>query len=256
MKIAQIDKVALFLDFDGTLVNFATTPEGVHVSVELKDMLAQISLHLNGALALVSGRSISSLSGLLDLPLTMAGSHGAEWCYSGGPVQRVDLNNNTFAEIRSALLTFANKHDLIAEDKGHAVALHYRTKMETQPLLETYIADELELDKSEAIRVIRGNCVYEVQPVGVDKGVAIARFMSDAPFKGRQPVYIGDDATDEDGFAWVNAHDGISIKVGDGSSCAKARIANTGEVLAFLKLQLDKLRHQNDRTKPRVGINR
>ncbi|HEY7886410.1 MAG TPA: trehalose-phosphatase, partial [Cellvibrionaceae bacterium] len=101
---------------------------------------------------------------------------------------------------------------------------------------------DLGLSTCEDIRVIAGNCVREIQPTGVDKGVAIARFMGLAQFAGRQPVYIGDDTTDEDGFAWVNKHDGISIKVGEGDTCAKRRLANTGEVFAFLQEQLNKLR--------------
>ncbi|WP_339616381.1 trehalose-phosphatase [uncultured Gilvimarinus sp.] len=256
MNITQTDNIALFLDFDGTLVDFADTPEGVIVSPVLRDVLAQLSLQLNGALALVSGRSIQSLNALVGLPLTMAGSHGAEWRYGDGVLQSAALSNPVFAQVRTQLLGFADKHGLIAEDKGHAVALHYRTNPDKQPTLEAYIADELGLDQNQEVRVIRGNCVYEIQPVGVDKGVAIARFMSSDPFTGRQPVYIGDDTTDEDGFAWVNAQGGVSIKVGEGPSCAGVRLSDTGEVLAFLQLQLDKLRQLDDRTKFGVGADR
>ncbi|WP_052480917.1 trehalose-phosphatase [Gilvimarinus agarilyticus] len=256
MEIKDASKLALFLDFDGTLVDFASTPEGVVVPAALREVLGQLALRLNGALALVSGRSIESLSGLVDLPLTMAGSHGAQWRYGDGPVSHTELASKGFAEIRSLLLSFAEKHHLIAEDKGHAVALHYRKNPAKQPEIEAYIAKELALDDSDLVRVIRGNCVYEIQPVGVDKGVAIARFMSTTPFSGRQPVYIGDDTTDEDGFAWVNAQGGVSIKVGEGPSCANVRLSDTGEVLAFLQLQLDKLRQLDDRTKLGTGANR
>ncbi|WP_339900490.1 trehalose-phosphatase [uncultured Gilvimarinus sp.] len=256
MEIKDTSNLALFLDFDGTLVDFAATPEGVVVSSELRDVLAQLALRLNGALALVSGRSIESLGGLINLPLSMAGSHGAEWRYGDGPVSNTELGNQSFREIRSLLLSFAEKNHLIAEDKGHAVALHYRKNPAKQPEIEAYIATQLALDDSDQVRVIRGNCVYEIQPVGVDKGVAIARFMSTPPFSGRQPVYIGDDTTDEDGFAWVNAQGGVSIKVGEGPSCANVRLSDTGEVLAFLQLQLDKLRQLDDRTKLGIGANR
>jgi trehalose 6-phosphate phosphatase len=256
MHMTHSENIALFLDFDGTLVDFASTPEGVYVSDELRQVLGGLAVQLNGALALVSGRSLESLSSLLDLPLTMAGSHGAEWRYGDGPLQQSELGNHGFDNVRALLLSFADKHALIAEDKGHAVALHYRTNPDKQPTLEAYIADELGLDQNQEVRVIRGNCVYEIQPVGVDKGVAIARFMSSDPFTGRQPVYIGDDTTDEDGFAWVNAQGGVSIKVGEGPSCAGVRLSDTGEVLAFLQLQLDKLRQLDDRTKFGVGADR
>src|SRR5690554_730932 len=253
MNIKRLENIALFLDFDGTLVDFAPEPESVVVSEPLRDALTQLKRHLKGALALVSGRSIASLSGLLDVPLTMAGSHGAQWRYANGPLHSLGQDSEAFNKLRAQLLHFAADQRVIAEDKGHAVALHYRTQPHKQAALEAYIFTELNLDNNADVRVIRGNCVYEVQPVGFDKGVAIARFMARAPFARRQPVFIGDDTTDEDGFAWVNVHGGISIKVGQGPSCARERLSDTGEVLAFLQRQLEKLRQLDDRAKPRTS---
>jgi trehalose 6-phosphate phosphatase len=234
-------------------VEFADAPEAVIVTAELRETLADLSGLLDGALALVSGRSIASLDGLLGLPLALAGNHGAQWRDAKGAVKTMALVNPAFAQVRSRLLAFAARHGLIAEDKNDAVAIHYRQHPHLQPQLEAFIANELALDDSPELRVIRGNCVYEVQPSGVDKGVAIARFMQGAPFKGRRPIYIGDDTTDEDGFAWVNAEGGVSIKVGQGPSCAQQRLAGTGEVLAFLQSQRQRLRQSHDQAKPRTG---
>ena len=256
MQMVLAENLALFLDFDGTLVDFASTPEGVQVSEQLREVLGGLAVQLNGALALVSGRSIDSLAGLLNLPLAMAGSHGAEWRLAAGPVTKLDLESESFTDIKAKLLKYAAKDDLIAEDKGHAVALHYRGKEHLRESLDYFIYVELGLDARTDVRVIKGNCVREIQPTGVDKGVAIAHFMGMEPFKGRQPVYIGDDTTDEDGFAWVNHNGGVSIKVGDGNTCAGVRLADTGEVFAFLQGQLDKLRQLNDRTQSRAGSNR
>lgn len=256
MHISNPEKLALFLDFDGTLVDFASTPEGVVVSHKLRRLLGELALQLEGALALVSGRSIGSLSELVKLPLTMAGSHGAEWRYGDGPLNHADIAFGEFNNIKSRLLEFAELQSLIAEDKGHAVALHYRGQEDKKSILDALIDDELMLGARTDVRVIRGNCVREIQPVGVDKGGAIAQFMSREPFAGRQPVYIGDDTTDEDAFAWVNDHGGVSIKVGEGDTCAGVRFTDTGEVLAFLQLQLDKLRQLNERTQFGTGADR
>ncbi|UTF61587.1 trehalose-phosphatase [Gilvimarinus sp. DA14] len=256
MTTFDIDYPAFFLDFDGTLVDFAEDPEAVLVPEALSNVLSDISLLSDGALALVSGRSIQSLSSLVKLPLSMAGSHGAEWCVAGGEVQHMSLQTPEFVEAKAALLGFAEKYALIAEDKGHAIAIHYRVKPELKDRLDHFIDQELALSHSAEMRVIRGNCVREIQPCGVDKGFAIARFMSMPAFKGRAPIYIGDDTTDEDGFAWVNAHGGVSLKVGGGDSCAVGRLSDTGEVLAFLHGQLDKLRQVNDRTQSRAGTDR
>lgn len=256
MQITRTDNMALFLDFDGTLVDFASTPEGVQVPQELLQTLNDLAVQLDGALALVSGRSIDSLSQLVQLPLPIAGSHGAEWRLAAGPVVERDLSSGAFDGIKSKLLQYAEKADLIAEDKGHAVALHYRGKEDLRESLDHFIDTDLRLNERTDMRVIKGNCVREIQPTGVDKGVAIAHFMGMEPFKGRQPVYIGDDTTDEDGFAWVNHNGGVSIKVGEGNTCAGVRLADTGEVFAFLRGQLDKLRQLNDRTQSRAGSNR
>lgn len=256
MNFNDIENPAYFLDFDGTLVNFADDPEGVYVADELRQALTGLEQITNGAIALISGRSISSLSNLIQLPLSMAGSHGAEWRVGDGDIESVSLESDAFQGIKTSLLSFAEVHGLIVEDKGHAVALHYRVKPELKAVLDDYIDSDLMLGQRTDVRVIRGNCVREIQPKGVDKGVAIARFMGMPPFEGRVPVYVGDDTTDEDGFAWVNDHDGISVKVGTGDSCAKYRLSDPGEVFAFLRGQLDKLRQLNDRTQSRTGSDR
>lgn len=232
---------ALFLDFDGTLVGFADTPEAVEVSQELRTLLTAWHSKLNGALALISGRELSSLQRHVDLPLPMAGSHGAEWWYGTGQVQSLSLINDEFRHIKQQLKILAQQENLLLEDKGKALAIHFRQQPEKEQRLDSYLDEILFRFPSAKVRLIKGNCVRELQPLGVDKGVALARFMQTNPFKDRRPVYLGDDTTDEDAFAWVNMNQGLSIKVGEGPSCARARMNNPGEVFAFLKSQLIKL---------------
>jgi trehalose 6-phosphate phosphatase len=227
-------KYALFLDFDGTLVDFAATPEGVEVSEELRDLLTGLSLKFGGAMALISGRSIESLDNLLMLPeLAVAGGHGAEWRWPGGARECLQVQSHEFSRVTEQLCAFADAQGLIMENKSHSVALHFRQRPEQEQVIDRFIEEQIA--HQHGLRVIYGNCVREVQPAGVDKGIAVARFMRELPYRNRIPCYLGDDTTDEDAFAWVNGHQGTSIKVGDGASCATHRLASTVEVLDYLR---------------------
>lgn len=237
LRLSSAD--ALFLDFDGTLVEFASTPEAVVVSRELQLLLQAWNKALSGAVCLVSGRSLDSLRALVDLPLCMAGSHGSEWWYGRGEVESLALENPSFCKLKTQLQAFAREENLLAEDKGHSLAMHFRQSPEKEAALDTYI--DRQLQGVTHVRLIKGNCVREIQPQGVDKGTALGHFMQNAPFKGRRPVYLGDDTTDEDAFAWVNQRSGLSVKVGSGETCAQYRLSHCGEVFAFLTTQLKKL---------------
>lgn len=232
----KIDKQddALFLDFDGTLVDFAETPEGVKVPEELRDLLKQLFYAFDGAMALVSGRSIESLDLLTQLPeLPLAGSHGAEWRWPDGNCGNLSLDTPEFSEALKSVAEFARIQNLLLEDKKHSFALHFRKQPDLQPEIDQFLAQNIE--PYSGLRVIYGNCVREIQPLGVDKGKAVARFMQEPPYRGRRPCYLGDDTTDEDAFGWVNDQRGISIKVGPGASCATERLETVADTLAFLK---------------------
>lgn len=238
MRELNLERTALFLDFDGTLVDFAETPEAVEVPDGLRALLLDLNEHLSGALALVSGRSIESLDSLLKLPqLSAAGGHGAEWRILPGEVHRAtEVDVDALERVRAKLSPLAAEHALLLEDKGHSLALHFRSRPSVEAPLDQFIAAEIR-DLPD-IRVISGNCVREVQARGVDKGMAVARFMQSSPFKGRTPCYIGDDTTDEDAFAWVNDHAGRSVKVGNGSTSAQERLLGIEQVHDFLQRSL------------------
>lgn len=231
-----IDKheFALFLDFDGTLVDFAHSPGAVEVSEELRELLQGLLEAFGGALAVISGRSIASLDELVRLPeLPVAGGHGAEWRLPGGEIQSVSPDSPELAIAAERITSFADSKGLLLEDKSHSLALHFRQKPELETVIDQFLADNV--DCLDGLRVIYGNCVREIQPLGVDKGKAVAQFMRDLPYKGRRPCYLGDDTTDEDAFAWVKDQGGVAIKVGSGSTCASQRLGDTGEVLEFLR---------------------
>jgi trehalose 6-phosphate phosphatase len=123
---------------------------------------------------------------------------------------------------------------LAIEDKGAALALHYRAVPEREAEILAF-AERLSRAAAPGLRLIEGKMVVEFVPAESDKGTAISAFLAEPPFRGRRPVFVGDDATDEDGFAAVDRHAGISVRVGpSGVTAAKYRLASVTAVLAWL----------------------
>jgi trehalose 6-phosphate phosphatase len=223
---------ALFLDFDGSLVDLAPQPEAVIVPSELVATLQSLSGYLGGALALISGRPIEQIDAFLTpLRLPAAGVHGAERRGADGGMTL--LSTHPLERVEEAALTLAARHPLLrVENKRGSIALHYRQAPELEELcLETMQAA---VEESPGLTLLRGKMVAEAKPGGASKGRAIEAFMREAPFAGRTPVFVGDDFTDEVGFSTVQRLGGLGIKVGDGPSVAWQRLASP----AALRYQL------------------
>lgn len=230
------DDWALFLDVDGTLVEIAATPEAVRIPEHAIRVLADLQRKLNGAVALVSGRSIAELDGLFGpLRLPAAGIHGAERRNVSGTVYRRE-NGASLEPARQLLAAFSAAHaGVLVEDKGLALALHYRGAPELETGARRVATDALAA-VGPAFCVQEGKKVVEIKARSNGKGDAIAAFMREPPFHGRVPVFIGDDLTDEDGFDVVNRLGGHSIGVGlDRNSSARWRITNERDVLSWLE---------------------
>lgn len=229
---------ALFLDVDGTLLEIESHPDAVRAGPELRQLLARASRALGGALALVSGRTIASLDALFaPLCLPAAGLHGLERRDAAGRVHYPQGYAGRIAAARAGLLEFVQSAPgLLLEDKGAALALHYRNA----PALEDACRRQVEAARAAAgedFHVQHGKRVFELKPSGQDKGTAVAAFMTEAPFHGRTPVFVGDDVTDEDGFRVVNALGGLSIRVGSaGHSAARHAAADVPGILDWLAL--------------------
>ncbi len=189
----------------------------------------------NGALALVSGRSLEALDQFFGEPaLAAAGQHGLEWRDANGRVTRVETQPEGIGEARSRLAALAARHaGLLVEDKGMSLALHYRAAPRLAGFAHRAMR-ALARDLGGTFSLQAGKRVVELRPSSLDKGDAIAAFMADAPFRGRVPLFIGDDATDERGFARVNAMGGHSIKVGAGRTQARWWLRDVGAVQAWL----------------------
>jgi len=225
---------ALFLDFDGTLVEIAPSPSSVHVPSELPHLLGALSDRLDGAVAVVSGRPLDELARMLD-PFSgaIAGDHGLERRCCDGTVTR-SLVHPELKRLRPLIAGFATSHEgLLLEDKGRSLALHYRHAPSLAARCRALMRSAAQASNG-ALTAVPGKMVIELMPRSGGKGRAIADFLANAPFHGRLPVFVGDDTTDEDGFAVVNRLGGLSIHVGTGATVARHNLATVSEVLAWL----------------------
>lgn len=230
---------ALFLDLDGTLLEIAPRPELVRVPRELPALLARLAAHRDGALAVVSGRRLADVDGLL------APWRGAAAALHGSERRRGDgsLAQPQDAEAAASLQALrprlrqaaAQLPGVWLEDKGETLALHYRAAPEREAELRD-LAARLVAEAGDRLRLIAGKMVVELQPRHHNKGAAIAAFLAEPPFRGRLPVFVGDDTTDEDGFREVNRHGGLSIRVGPPAATAAAcELPSVGAALDWLR---------------------
>jgi trehalose 6-phosphate phosphatase len=206
----------LFLDVDGTLLEFTDSPLETHADAGLKALLSEVAERLGGALALVSGRSIEYLDALFaPLRLPAAGLHGVERRKASGVMHGASFVDSRLDRARTALQAFVQAHPgTILEDKGRTVAVHFRMAPGAEPSVrDTVVAVAAQLGSSYHIQ--GGNMMLEIKPRGFSKSSAIAAFMKEPPFSGRKPVFVGDDLTDEGGFKTVEDAGGISVSVGN-----------------------------------------
>jgi len=234
---APVPSVAscLFLDVDGTVIDFAATPDEVQIDQNLLGLLAEVRQAANGALALVSGRSIAALDRLFDpLHLPAAGVHGFERRDASGAIHRQTLLDEPLASARAALKNFVNAHEgLLLEDKESALAVHFRCAPQLEELVRTTVA-RLPILLIPEFELLEGDAVLEIKPASNSKATAIEAFMREAPFAGRISVFIGDDLTDYDGFAAIRRHGGMTIAVGDRIS-AQWRLSDPHAVREWLR---------------------
>ncbi len=230
---------ALFLDFDGTLVALAETPEAVHVPRALVPLLGDLHDLLGGALAVVSGRQIDAIDRFLaPLRLPAAGEHGVQRRDADGRMQ--EQRAPDLRAVLNAANELARVHEgLLVERKHAAIALHYRLAPQLEAVCREAMARVI--DGQPQLELMHGKFVFEVKLAGINKGIAIDAFMHEAPFAGRVPVFAGDDTTDESGFSVVQLRGGVAIKVGAGPSQALHRLDSPHEVSEWLVAARDLL---------------
>ncbi|MDZ7632342.1 MAG: trehalose-phosphatase [Gemmatimonadaceae bacterium] len=227
--------LAYFFDLDGTLVELTAIPTGVEADATLQRLITEIAALADGAVAIITGRPISDIDRLFPgVGLPVAGQHGSERRNAVGEVIRHASSAHGLESARRTLHGVVAKHPtLLLEDKGLSIALHYRQAPQLAGFAHRTM-HAIQRTVGDAFCVQSGKRVVELKPAGRDKGVAIMEFMAEPPFRGRVPVFIGDDVTDEHGFTVVNALHGMSIKVGHGRTGAIRQLPDVRAVRRWL----------------------
>lgn len=229
-----LDGAALFLDFDGTLVELAERPDAILVAPTLAPLLKRLRARLGGRLAIVSGRALADLERYVAVPdLPFSGSHGAELRLGDGT--HVPLHRPLRLDgVREQVRRFADAEEgLLVEEKPAGVALHYRLAPHAEQPVSAFME---EVGRAAGFVVQRGNMVVELRPPGADKGDAVRAFMKEPPFEGARPVFVGDDLTDEHAFAAVAELGGAGVLVGaERDTAACYRLSSVAAVAEWLE---------------------
>jgi trehalose 6-phosphate phosphatase len=227
----DLSSIALLLDVDGTLIDIGPTPQQVTVPRELGASLARLESLSGGALALVSGRPVADLDRLFaPLMLSIVGGHGAEMRVGGKTIERgiaplPAAMRKRLADVRAPV---------IVEDKGYSVALHCRVAPERERALWELARKVCTDFPGEAVDILPGKAMVEVKRAHVNKGDGVRALMTYPPFKGRRPVFIGDDVTDQAVFSLLPQIGGLGFSV----SRYFANVAGTFESPADVRTAL------------------
>jgi trehalose 6-phosphate phosphatase len=239
--VPRLSECAILLDIDGTLLDFAPTPREVWVPPGLATTLDRLLARTSGALALVSGRSLNDID-LIFAPkqFPAVGGHGAE--------MRISLDSESVAthappmdkELKMRLAAIAKlSPGILLEDKGYSLALHYRLA----PHAEKAIYEAVSLIRADLpnapIEVLPGKCVCEIKHSGFTKATGVRELMTHEPFKGRHPIFIGDDVTDETVFAIMPDLGGLAFSVGRRAQGVAGHFDEPRDVRAWLAHLLD-----------------
>lgn len=233
-KPLRLSGAALFLDIDGTLAPIEDRPQDVRPDPRRTRLLEDLSVRLEGRLAVVSGRTLADVDRILDGRIAaVAALHGLVRRTAEGALRQPPPHPG-LPQAAAALRAFVRRDPgLLLEDKGASLALHYR-------LARPYAAEARRLAARLAaetgLTLQRGDMVEELRTPGHAKGDAIEDFMRGAPFAGAEPVFVGDDVTDEHGFAAVARLGGFGVLVGrPRQTHARFGLRNVGDVLAWLE---------------------
>src|SRR5215470_10000408 len=232
----RLAETAMLLDIDGTLLDLMPTPREVWVPPGLSKTLNGLLEKTSGALALVSGRSLNDID-LIFAPeqFPAVGGHGAEMRLTADGEAAVTHAPPMDKELKRRLAAIARlSPGILLEDKGYSLALHYRLA----PHAEKAIYEAVALIKADLphapIEVLPGKCVCEIKHAGFTKASGVRELMTHGPFKGRRPLFIGDDVTDESVFAIMPDFDGLAFSVGRRAHGVAGPFDSPTDVRAFL----------------------
>ena len=231
--IYPAEKYCLFLDIDGTISEFNPDPSLSFISIETLEQLNHIQEH-KIPIAAITGRSIQDAIRLFNpLELPIAGTHGLEIRFSDKHMLQSPMNSSNFQQIYQEIeAACALYPKLRIERKKYAVAIHFREYPELAPFARQ-VSDRV-LSKYPELKLSTGKCVYELILAQADKGKAIEQIYIHNKLNQFTPIFMGDDRTDESGFQKINQMGGISIKVGEGETCAQYRFKNVSTTCDFI----------------------
>ncbi len=221
------DDWAFFLDIDGTLIDIAPTPDGVVVPPDLPDVLDRLRVRTGGAIALLTGRSMETVDRLFaPARLPVGAIHGTQLRFADGEVS-IRPPSVALAGIRERLSAFvATRPGTLLEDKGTALAVHYRADPAAHDAVEAEVRDAAAAGGND-LTVQPGKAVFEIRPAHADKGHALATFMESPAFRLKRPLAVGDDVTDESMFAEACRRGGRALRVGVAQAGSNAQEAFT-----------------------------
>lgn len=229
-----LGETAFFFDVDGTLLDIVAEPTEAIADRGLVDLMSRLIRRTNGTVALVSGRTLADLDRIFaPLELPAAALHGGEIRFPDGT--RVTAPPELMDPVRLPVYRFvAANPGLMLEDKGATLAVHFRRRPELAAAVVAFLND---LGADDGVAVQEGKFVAELKPMQFGKGAAIAALMEHPPFRGKRPVFYGDDLTDESGFAFVQSHGGLAVRIdgSDAPTVARARLADPAELRRHLR---------------------
>ncbi|KKW67655.1 hypothetical protein AAV94_08330 [Lampropedia cohaerens] len=237
-----LTRYAWFFDFDGTLAELQARPDRVSLPAARKGLLRRLQAASGGAVAILTGRSLEDLQPLIaPLRLPCAGMHGLQLHIADRT--RMAATARLPYTVLARLQDLAECHPgVLLENKGEcAAALHYRQAPHHASALEA--AMQALLPTCNGYELLHGKCVLELRPASASKGTALRLLMRNTPFKDRIPLCVGDDRTDEDGFAAAQALGGIGIKIGTGATQGQWRLADPSALQHWLHQQLEAATH-------------
>lgn len=227
-------RTAIFLDFDGTLAEIVDRPEAAAITPAVHSTLVRLQRATGGATAIVTGRTIREIDGFLEpLRMPVAGVHGLERRGTDGEIVTAPIDAAVLKVLHERLARLADAEPgLLLEVKTGSIALHYRRR----PDLERNCLEAVEkaIADLHGLETLRGKMVVEIKAGRSNKGDAIADFMKETPFRGRVPIFAGDDVTDEDAFREIARLNGIAIKIGSGDTSAGYRARGTAQFHQWL----------------------
>ena len=239
--VPHLSETAILLDIDGTLLDLMPTPREVWVPPGLTKTLNRLFARTNGALAMVSGRSLNDID-VIFAPeqCPVVGGHGAE--------MRIDPDNESVdshappldRELKRRLAAIAKlSPGILLEDKGYSLALHYRLAPHAEKAIYAAVS-LIRADLPNApIEILPGKCVCEIKHSGFTKATGVRELMTREPFKGRRPLFIGDDVTDETVFGIMPDYDGLAFSVGRRAQGVQGHFDSPSDVREFLSHLLD-----------------